>query len=197
MILDKLVKSHSTICEMLEDRGFQVPLEVRMLGERKEELLNKYNENNLYFECKKKNEVEEIACLFYQPFFEDVKQIGVDKIKNLLLAFEDLLVDKSSVILVSSNNFTHYAIKEIKKKFTKLEIFYNNELYINITKHILNPKFILLSDDERKCIIESFKGSLPSIKISDPMCRYFNVSTGNVFQIIRPNGELYYRMVVP
>ena len=74
---------------------------------------------------------------------------------------------------------------------------------IDITKHYLVPKHVILSEEEKKELLEKYKVSLsdlPKIKISDPALRNLNVKPGDVVKIIRNNPwigeEIYYRVVV-
>ena len=74
---------------------------------------------------------------------------------------------------------------------------------IDITKHYLVPKHIILSEEEKKELSEKYKVSLsdlPKIKISDPALKNLNAKPGDIVKIIRNNPwigeEVYYRVVV-
>jgi DNA-directed RNA polymerase subunit H len=74
---------------------------------------------------------------------------------------------------------------------------------IDITKHYLVPKHVILSEEEKKELLEKYKVSLsdlPKIKISDPALRNLNVKPGDIVKIIRNNPwigeEIYYRVAV-
>jgi DNA-directed RNA polymerase subunit H len=74
---------------------------------------------------------------------------------------------------------------------------------IDITKHYLVPKHVILSEEEKKELLEKYKVSLsdlPKIKISDLALKNLNVKPGDVVKIIRNNPwigeEIYYRVVV-
>jgi DNA-directed RNA polymerase subunit H len=74
---------------------------------------------------------------------------------------------------------------------------------IDITKHYLVPKLVILSEEEKKELLEKYKVSLsdlPKIKISDPALKNLNVKPGDVVKIIRNNPwigeEIYYRVIV-
>ena len=51
---------------------------------------------------------------------------------------------------------------------------------MNILMHELQPKFILLTDEEKKQFLEKNKWSeknIPKIKTDDPITRYYNAKT--------------------
>ena len=77
---------------------------------------------------------------------------------------------------------------------------------MNILKHELQPKFILLSDEEKKYILARYNEmDIPKIKIDDPITRYYHAKPSQIFKIIRKNmvgrnktssQGIYYRIVV-
>jgi DNA-directed RNA polymerase subunit H len=74
---------------------------------------------------------------------------------------------------------------------------------IDIEKHQLVPKHVILSEEEKREILEKYKTSLrqfPRILISDPAIADKNPKVGDLVKIIRKSptaGEtVYYRVVV-
>jgi DNA-directed RNA polymerase subunit H len=75
--------------------------------------------------------------------------------------------------------------------------------HIDISKHKLVPKHILLKEKEKKELLKKYKiqlKQLPRILISDPVVKTLNPKVGDVIKIIRKSetgGESeYYRVVV-
>ena len=59
---------------------------------------------------------------------------------------------------------------------------------MNITKHELVPKHILLSREEKKRLLQRYRlkeSQLPRIQRDDPVARYLGLKKGNVVKIVR------------
>ncbi|RMZ82649.1 hypothetical protein DV738_g1646, partial [Chaetothyriales sp. CBS 135597] len=68
------------------------------------------------------------------------------------------------------------------------EHFREEDLLVNITKHELVPKHILLSDDEKRTLLDVYRlkeTQLPRIQSSDPVAKYLGLKKGQVVKIIR------------
>lgn len=73
---------------------------------------------------------------------------------------------------------------------------------IEISRHVLVPKHILLSDEEKEKIVKKY-GDIklfPRILITDPAIRHLKPKVGDLIKIVRKSvtaGEtVYYRVVV-
>jgi len=74
---------------------------------------------------------------------------------------------------------------------------------IDITQHYLVPKHEILSEEEKKELLEKYKvklEDLPKILITDPAISKLNPKPGDIVRIIRMDpvaGEsVYYRVVI-
>ncbi|MDI6798571.1 MAG: DNA-directed RNA polymerase subunit H [Candidatus Aenigmarchaeota archaeon] len=74
---------------------------------------------------------------------------------------------------------------------------------INIERHELVPKHIILSEKERQELLEKYGitlKQLPKILVSDPIIQILNGKVGDVVKIIRKSptaGEItHYRVVI-
>jgi len=83
--------------------------------------------------------------------------------------------------------FAKQAIAEMTEKY-KIEQFIETELLVNITDHILVPKHLKLSQEEKRGLLEKYKlkeTQLPRIQVNDPVARYFGLERGQVVKIVR------------
>jgi DNA-directed RNA polymerase subunit H (RpoH/RPB5) len=80
-----------------------------------------------------------------------------------------------------------------------IEIFSVKSLQYDITKHVLVPQHIKLTQTEiQELKLNKYK--LPVLSVSDPVSRYYNYSKGDIIQIIRKgqvehSSQLAYRIV--
>jgi len=121
------------------------------------------------------------------------KKISVKEMKITLKKIEK--EEYTHLMLITKIKFNSYINNELKKINKYLEVFLFKNFHINIIDHILVPKHILLTEDEKNKMINKFgKNKLPQIKFIDPISRYFNCQVGDIFKIFRKN-EMYYRIV--
>jgi DNA-directed RNA polymerase I, II, and III subunit RPABC1 len=190
--LEQLQKVYKTTLEMLNDRKYLVSKHFKKnkpIIPLSEDLLKKYNENN----CKlvlNKNKKEKITVYFYWS------KVGVNEIKDLFKILQEDNV--THLLLITKDQLTSYATKEMKilGKNMETEIFYFKQLIFNITKHHIVPKHELLNEHELKLFYKNIGKKIPHIRVTDPVCRYFNGKFEQIFRIYRKN-EITYRIVVP
>jgi DNA-directed RNA polymerase subunit H (RpoH/RPB5) len=130
---------------------------------------------------------DDILIIFFK------KKISVKEMKQTLKTIEN--EKYKHLILITKIKFNSYINNELKKIEQYLEVFLFKNFHINIIKHVLVPKHVLLNEEDNKKIIQKFgRNKLPQIKFHDPISRYFNCQVGDIFKIYRKN-EIYFRIV--
>ncbi|KAF3010670.1 DNA-directed RNA polymerases II 24 kDa polypeptide (RNA polymerase II subunit 5) [Curvularia kusanoi] len=69
-----------------------------------------------------------------------------------------------------------------------VEAFTEQDLMVNITKHELVPKHVLLSEEEKQQLLKRYRlkaTQLPRIQAHDPVAKYLGLKKGAVVKIIR------------
>lgn len=80
------------------------------------------------------------------------------------------------------------AFEPLTEKGVIAETFSESDLLVNITKHELVPKHVLLSDEEKGTLLARYRlkeTQLPRIQSGDPVARYLGLKKGQVVKIIR------------
>ena len=89
---------------------------------------------------------------------------------------------------VSPNAAALRALEPLAERNITAETFPESDLLVNITKHELVPKHVLLSDDEKRVLLDRYRlkeTQLPRIQASDPVAKYLGLKKGQVVKIIR------------
>ncbi len=73
----------------------------------------------------------------------------------------------------------------------------------NVTKHVLVPEHVLLSDSDAKSILKGYNIApqlLPRILVTDPCAKILGAKPGQIIKIIRKSPtagtSVFYRLVV-
>jgi DNA-directed RNA polymerase subunit H (RpoH/RPB5) len=95
-------------------------------------------------------------------------------------------LDYHKFIFVS--NFSKKVYKQIKTNYKKVEIFFIHEFLEDIPSKDIIPEHILLTDEEKEQLTQTYKlNELSKIFNTDMMSRYFGAKVDDVFRIKRYN----------
>ncbi len=191
---DRLFKVRNTVLEMIEDRGIRIPIIDKNLTF--EQFNVQYSANNIDIYINDEENNKKVYVHFYNSDKSFGKKTLSDLMANIIEKYQD---DNILVILILKDKENNMVTKELQKpNYRNVEIFLQQSLIFNITKHILVPEHKLLTEEEEKNF-KFNKKELPTILKTDPVAKYYGMKTGQICQIKRTStvaGFTYYYRVV-
>ena len=183
----RLYKVWKTLNEMMEDRGYEKNKNANM---NKEEFIQEFSKQaklNGVFSKIDPNNPDNVFRTYYE--YNPDPKLNMDTIKNLV-EFMKSFNKINSGILISAGKLTQQAKLRIMEINTHIpvETFSIGELVVNITKHVLVPKHILLKPEEKDQLLKRYRikpSQLPKIYITDPVAKYLGLKRGDVVKIVR------------
>lgn len=94
------------------------------------------------------------------------------------------------VILVYRDTVTPSVKKTIGTLGFTIELFHISELQFNVSKHALVPLHIKIPKTGHKELNKH-----PILKRSDPVAKFYGFKNGDLIQIVRKDGKIYFRVV--
>jgi len=152
----------------------------------------------------KVTEDEETQILATKPndepiivFFSDAPKFNVKSIQTYITNMNDLNI--FNAIIVYKNSITSFTKKAIEQSVEMtFEVFAQQDLQYNVTKHKLQPQFIKLTEKEAVKFKEQYGSRFGVIRKEDPISRFYGYNRGDVIRIIRGSGVtefISYRIV--
>eukprot|EP00884_Botryococcus_braunii_P011818 jgi/Botrbrau1/20637/Bobra.113_1s0061.1 len=191
MVMDncnKLYRIRVTCNEMLADRGYLVSAEDKdmTLEQFKFRFGDEPKKDELTVFVPRQDDPTETIFVF----FPEEEKVGVKTIKTYAERMRSDAVSRAIMVVASPMTpFARQCISEMQPKY-HVEVFTEQELLINITKHVLVPDHRVLSPDEKKTLLARYKvkdTQLPRIQFNDPVARYYGMQRGQVVRIVRPS----------
>lgn len=171
-------KVYNTCLELLSERGYDI--------------LDRDDERILGFRINKFTSEEEQICIFLSV----TNKFNVESIQEYIYMLKQMEIDHC--IIVHRENATPVAKKIVDdSKDLRIELFNEDELQCNITKHYLVPKHELIYKKGTKACTEfkaKYGDKYPTILKSDPVARFYGYERGDIIQITRKNGFVMFRI---
>ena len=214
--LNRFYRIYMTIHEMLDDRGYE-PLETPM---KKNTWISRYlgylseledNSNDvdvftvidnmsLLFKRGKKQ-----LLVYFHPLDSKIAQSDMNYVHNLMSKKK-----AQHLIIVANNRATPKVSSVLGILGHHAQLFSDDELVFNVTRHQLVPKHICVTGEEREKVIKNYAmlpdgkihlDLLPAMFTSDAVAKYYNFKIDDLIRIERPRKDgfidLSYRVVTP
>jgi DNA-directed RNA polymerase I, II, and III subunit RPABC1 len=168
-------RAYQIVEEMFQERGYEI---IEQDDERI--LANKDSKNQI--------------CAFIPKV---MTKFNVEKIQEYISMLKKM--DIWHCLIVYKDTATPIAKKVVEEsKDIMIELFNEDELQYNITKHFLVPKHELVYKKKSKECEEfkkKYSDKFPIILKSDPVSRFYGYNKGDIIKITRKNGYVMYRIV--
>ena len=198
--MNDIKKTYNVYCnvlEMLKDRGYKLEKKYKLSNDKFKKKYYEQNYNIFATHKKNNNTLHVYFSLDYKNKLQTIKQTITD-------IFSDHTEDAFSSIIVLHKKPNNIILKYVNSSSykDKIEFFWTDILQINITKHILQPIFTLLNENDKQKLLEQFNikvQQLPKLSIQDPICKYYKFPKLSVVKIVRKNSDSinseYYRYI--
>ena len=185
----KLFRIRKTVCKMLNARGYLVAQ--AELDRDKDSFTEEFGEDPRRDALTLQFDLREDPTQHIFVFFPDEEKVGLKTIKEYAKRMKDEQVNRAIIVVQQSlTPFARQSLLECQAQKFYIEQFQEAELLVNITDHVLVPEHILLSDEQKRVLLDRYKvkeTQLPRIQMHDPVARYFGMRRGQVVRIIRPS----------
>jgi DNA-directed RNA polymerase subunit H (RpoH/RPB5) len=127
-------------------------------------------------------------------FFSDSAKFNVKNIQMYITIMDELEILHS--IIVYKDGVTAFTKKAIEQSLEMtFELFSEDDLQYNITKHRLQPKFDRLPEEEAIQFKKDFGSKFKILRKDDPIARFYFYQKGDVIRITYSNNYIDYRIV--
>jgi DNA-directed RNA polymerase I, II, and III subunit RPABC1 len=127
-------------------------------------------------------------------FFSDSQKFNVKNIQVYISLMNELEIFHS--IIVYKEGVTSFTKKAIEQSMEmKFELFAEEDLQYNITKHRFQPIFERLTEEEANEFKKKYGLNFAIMRKEDPIAKFYNYQRGDIIKITRKNGYVTYRIV--
>ena len=123
-----------------------------------------------------------------------ISKFNIEKLAEYIVLIKSFDITHS--IIIYSDTITPVTKKTILNMTDlEIELFNENELLFNITKHLLVPNHEKLSDYDQKEFKKRFGLKFPILLTTDPVSRFYNFKKNDIVRITRKNNYVSYMIV--
>ena len=194
--LNKLYNSRNVALKMVESRGFN-PEKYKNFTMKELDTMKQNTSNKLTIEESPLDIMvtDESGKHLYIKYL-----LGTKPRLNNILSFvnefsETTLKDGDSLVIISRDKLTNdtpldgVAENLLKTRNIFIQLFWIDQIVVNITEHSLVPEHQIISKTEKDQLLEKYNiksfNNLPIILKNDPVAKYFGMRRGDVCKITR------------
>lgn len=194
--LNKLYNSRNVALKMVESRGFN-PEKYKNFTMKELDVMKQNTSNKLTIEESPLDIMvtDESGKNLYIKYL-----LGTKPRLNNILSFvnefsETTLKDGDSLVIISRDKLTNdtpldgVAENLLKTRNIFIQLFWIDQIVVNITEHSLVPEHQIISKTEKDQLLEKYNiksfNNLPIILKNDPVAKYFGMRRGDVCKITR------------
>lgn len=164
-------KAHQTCMEMFQQRGYDIV-------DQDEDKITAVKQDG--------NQI----C----AFMANTPKFNVERVQEYISLMHELGITHS--IVVYKESATPMAKKVVNSSNEMIiELFTEEELQYNLTKHVLVPLHERLSEADSEAFKKKYGSKFATILRSDPVSRFYGYSRGDVIKVTRKGGYITYRIV--
>lgn len=166
-------RAYNTCLEMLQQRGYEIidedreNMQIVALKPNGEQMMTMFN-NALKFNVKSMQEV--------------ISTMNTMELRHALVIYQAGITPATKSSLVQLEDM-------------HIELFSEEDLQINITKHRLQPKFERLVSKEAEEFKKKYGLKIGTLRSDKPISMFFHYQKGDIIRVTRPSGYITYRIV--
>ena len=127
-------------------------------------------------------------------YFTQLPKFNVKSMAEYISLMNEIGISHGLIVYKDSvTAMTKKAIEQSSEM--RLELFAENDLQYNITKHRLQPTFERLKYTDAEKFKNKHGLKYPTLRKDDPIALFYDFSKGDVIKITRNTGHVMYRMV--
>lgn len=199
---NRILRVKKTQVEMIMDRGYDVGDDIQYLNMSVSEFYDKFKDfsNRELFTSLSKVYDNKVVVFYPIP---TNKQLSASDLITILDMIETKKSTLKRYIIISENNASSDLRKQIANiesrnmygmiaNSIRIEVFIYDSLSFNPSRHVLVPKHVILSDEEKEILLKQIRvEDLPIIDEGEVMCRYLGAERDQIIKIYRTDIDPY------